>query len=170
MNVAVNLSLCAFKTDKTANGNVFTDFGNGFGNNIFYQFAVQFRSKQGVDISRIGFYDMLGNGFRQCLEVFVFAYKVGFAVNFYDYAGFSVFGNMCCYSAFRCNAAGFLRSLGQAFFTQEVYSLFHIAFGGYQGFFAVHHSRAGPFTQFFNNCSCNLCHIQILLYFKKLKV
>ena len=56
-------------------------------------------------------------------------------------------------------AAGLFGRLGKTLLAQPVNGLFHVAIRFFQGFFAVHHARAGAFAQFLNHGSGNIRHL-----------
>ena len=151
MDVSSNHTFSCFVTSEATEGDVFADFSDAFGDQSSNGFAFfDFGSVQSVHISRVGFCYVSSNTSYQFLEVFGFSNEVGFAVNFYDNANFGIFGNIGYNETFCSDTASFFSSSSQAFFTQEVNSFVHIAFGSSQSFFAVHHTCASTFAQFFN--------------------
>ena len=88
---------------------------------------------------------MLGGGLHEILELVVARDEVGFGIHFHQRAGIAADSDAD--QAFRRDAAGLLRGLGQALLAQPVDGGFHVAVGLVERGLAVHHARAGLVAQ-----------------------
>ena len=114
-------------------------------------------SQECIDISGCCFQSLVTDLCNIISEFLVLGYEVRLRVDFHCNSLFLIVGDFQHDNAFRRNTSGFFLSGGFAVLTQIFDRFFKIAVRLAKGFFAVHHSGAGKFTQFFNLCSCN-CH------------
>ena len=128
--------------DKAAQGNLLADRSRSARNEVGNLLAVDLAVIQRVKVSRIRVNDMFCNAVGKRTELFVACGKVRLAVDFNECADFCVFADVCDNSAFCSDAAGFLLSLCDAFFTQIVDCFCNIAVRSRQGLLAVHHACA----------------------------
>ena len=140
---------------------VFADFGNQVGQRGVNILAVFVRGGfQSFDIAVALQSDVRRFG-DELLEQFVFGNEVGFRVDFDDNALFAV--RFHSNQTLSGNASRFFRGGRQTFFAQPVNGFFDVAVGCGQRFFAIHHSCAGFFAQFFYGGGGNFSHLSIFL-------
>ena len=99
----------------------------------------------------------------EVLELVGLGDEVGLAVDFDERAGHALGADVAVHDAFGGNAALLLGGGGKALLAQEVNRLFHIAIGGGERLFAIHHARAGTAAELHNHFCADFSHVAFLL-------
>ncbi|VTR70656.1 hypothetical protein DESC_820016 [Desulfosarcina cetonica] len=113
----------------------------------------------GGDPHRIGGRDMHGDVSGEFAEVVGFGHEIGFAVHFHHDADLAAHVDVGLHRALGSGPARPLGGGGDAFLTQKVHRFFKVALTFDQRGLAVHHARAGFFTEFFYFCCTDICHL-----------
>ena len=155
MNIAGSYAVSSINLGKTTQSHVLANLGDLSGQFILNGAFAQLAFQQLVHSSNFVFQSSLCNSVYHANKLIVLGNKVGLGVNLNNYALLAVSGVFNGNNTLGSDTAGFLGSLRQALFTQEINSSFKITVGFGQSLFAVHHACAGSLTQFFYHCCTN---------------
>ncbi len=137
--------ILGFETSETANRHVFAHFTYQRSAGAFNGTLAHWQFCQGSHVGGIFLGDQLGNAIDKADEIFVLGYKIGFAIDFENGAGFGVRRNMQTDQAFGSHARSGFAGLAAQFDTQNFFCTLHIATCFGEGFFAFHHGGVGFF-------------------------
>ena len=123
-------------------------------------FALFFK-KRGIDViaghaDRAGSRNVHRDVANELLEVVSLGDEIAFAVNFTEHANLATEVDVGVDQALAGIATRFFSSGGDSLFAKPFSGFFKIALAFNQGFFAIHQSGAGAFTQFADHFSINL--------------
>ena len=152
----------AFNDSEAADVHIFTDGVDHILQLSFYGVKgfIVGQSLQSFYVSGLIVNDNIQNTLNECLESVVLGNEVGFCV-YFDNSG-NIILNHDVNNAFSGDTAGFLVSLAQTLFSQDLDSFVEVTVGFNESLLAVHHTNTGLGSQVIYHLCSNSCHFYIL--------